>query len=162
MGHRDAFTAAFSSAFGLGYLPVAPGTWGSAGAAAACWALRQAPAPWSFAIVSVLFVLVLVGGIALAPAAEALYGGKDPGRFVLDEVAGQWLTCLALWAHGPLVGVGAAFVAFRVFDVAKPPPIRRIERLPGGWGVMLDDLAAAVYAALAVWLVGLAAGIGPY
>ncbi len=76
--------------------------------------------------------------------------GEDPSRFVLDEAAGICLTILFLPAHAGWMPNGitllAAFVAFRVFDITKIPPARQLENLPGGWGILLDDLAAAVYA----------------
>ena len=108
-------------------------------------------------ILGVALAIVLVLGLGLAPWAERHWGGKDPREFVLDEVAGMWLVGLlcphAFLSPGSsrLLGVALGFIAFRVFDVAKPWPIRRIERLPGGWGVMLDDLMAAVYAAVFLW-----------
>jgi phosphatidylglycerophosphatase A len=137
---------------GLGYLPVAPGTWASVGAAAVYLALRRLPLQLCMAALAVGVVLVLLLGLALAPRALRIYGRADPGHFVLDEVAGLWLTCLLFpWPDGLAAGV-SALVAFRVFDIAKPFPIRRLEKLPGGWGVMLDDLLAAVYAAAALWV----------
>jgi phosphatidylglycerophosphatase A len=140
-----------ASALGLGHLPVAPGTWGSAGAAAVYVALRSLPgAAWRVAL-CVLFLAVLALGLWAAPRAEKAYGKSDPGPFVLDEVAGVWLTCLAFRWRGPLVTAIAAFAAFRVFDIAKPFPVRRLEDLPGGWGVMMDDLAAAAYSVALLW-----------
>ena len=143
------------SALGLGYLPLAPGTWASAGAVAAVFLLHPSALVLAFAL-----VLVLLVGLALAPWAEVHYGKKDPRHFVLDEVAGMWFTLSIIEGLGPELvvqgrptAIALAFVAFRVFDVLKPFPIRRIERLPGGWGIMLDDLAAAVYAAGLVWVV---------
>ena len=84
----------------------------------------------------------------------------ERGRRRTGRVSILYLTCMLFWSGTPWVGAAAAFAAFRVFDVAKPPPIRRIERLPGGWGVMADDLAAALYAAACLWLVAAFAGAG--
>ena len=83
------------------------------------------------------------------------FGRKDPGAFVLDEVVGQGLPLLPL-LPGPLdpLGLVAAFVLFRVFDIAKPPPCRRLERLPGGLGIMADDVAAGGFAVLGVLILG--------
>lgn len=95
-------------------------------------------------------------GVAAASQAESAYGRRDPGVIVIDETAGMLLTLAAV-----PVGVGGAlagFFAFRLFDVVKPFPARRAERLPGGWGVMADDLVAGLYAQallrLLLWMVG--------
>jgi phosphatidylglycerophosphatase A len=147
-----------SSALGLGYLPVAPGTWGSAGAAGLYWLLRVEFGPAGVAVTGGLLVGALLLGLWLCPGAVRVFGDSDPGRFVLDELAGCWLTCLLFWGHGALLTAGAAFAAFRVFDVLKPFPIRALERLPGGWGVMADDLGAALYAGGALWIIRFAIG----
>lgn len=149
-----------ATAFGLGYLPLAPATWASAAAALPFLMLERTAGGKlmvSTTVLALAILIVIALGLALAPWAERHWGRKDPGEFVLDEVAGMWLVGL-LCPHaflspassGPL-GVALGFIAFRVFDVAKPWPIRRIERLPGGGGIMLDDLMAAVYAAALLW-----------
>ncbi len=142
-----------ATALGLGYLPVAPGTWASAGAAAIYLGLRAIGSPACYVVLGALTLLVIALGLGVCPRAAELFESKDPHEFVLDEVAGQWLTCLLFAWRGPLATAVAAFVAFRFFDILKPPPIRRLERIPGAWGVMVDDLAAAVYAAASLYLV---------
>jgi phosphatidylglycerophosphatase A len=94
--------------------------------------------------------LVLSGAlcVALGGWAQEFLGRKDPGPVVLDEAAGVCLTLLAQPMRHWQWAVALAFVAFRVFDITKPPPARQLERLPRGWGILLDDLAAAVYANL--------------
>lgn len=140
------------TAFGLGLLPVAPGTWGTlAGVALALLAGRLADADaQQLALVGLAFV-VTVAGVPLARAAEEEAGKKDPGWFVLDEVAGYLVAVLGLPLRWPIL-LGA-FVAFRVFDMAKPPPIRRLEKQAGGIGVLADDLMAGIYANVAVRVV---------
>ena len=143
-----------SSALGLGHLPVAPGTWASAAAAVVYWLLRQrlAPVPCAVALAG-LFLAALVLGLLVCPGAQKVYGEQDPGQFVLDEFAGLWLTCLVFWWRGPSHTAVAAFLAFRFFDIVKPFPVGRLEDVPGRWGVMLDDLAAAVCSAATLWAV---------
>jgi phosphatidylglycerophosphatase A len=96
-------------------------------------------------------VLFSVLNVGMAPWAIKEFGNKDPGKFVLDEAAGICLTILFLpmrtgWGAG--IALAAAFVAFRIFDITKPPPARQLEGLPMGWGILMDDLAAGVYANL--------------
>jgi len=134
---------------GAGLLPQAPGTWGSAAAALLVWLIWHwiGPTSWVFFLLAGL-ILSCVLCIMLGGWAQDFLGRKDPGPVVLDEVAGICLTLLALPMKHPGLAVLVAFVAFRVFDVTKPPPARQLERLPAGWGILLDDLAAAVYANL--------------
>ena len=133
--------------FGAGLLRPGPGTWGSL-AAAALWyfGLRAAH------LTGLHGAFVTAAGVALAtligiPAAsrvEREYGRTDPGFVVIDEVAGQWLA-LTVAPLDLRYGI-AALVLFRIFDIVKPWPARQLERLHGGTGIMLDDLAAGAYA----------------
>ena len=137
------------TAFGLGLLPVAPGTWGTLLGVSLAWAASQVPGT-PLVLVGLAFAITVVG-VPLARAAEKEAGRQDPGWFVLDEVAGYLVAVLGLPLTWPyLLG---AFVAFRVFDIWKPPPIRRLEREGGGIGVMADDLMAGIYANVAVRVV---------
>ena len=141
-----------ASALGLGLLPVAPGTWASAAAATVCVAARQLAGPWPALTLGALALLAAVAGLAACPRAMKLYESEDPREFVWDELTGQWLTCLLFWPWGTLANAAGAFALFRLFDVLKPPPVSNAERLPGRWGVMADDLVAALYAAGVLWL----------
>jgi phosphatidylglycerophosphatase A len=131
-----------STVFGLGYFPAAPGTLSSAAAALLyIFVLHSLSWPLYAALVGVLF---LTGVPASAIHSRAI-GQKDPGVIVLDEFCGQLAALIlvpATWLY-----VGIAFVMFRVFDILKPFPLRRIEHLPEGWGIMADDLGAAAYVA---------------
>ena len=80
-------------------------------------------------------------------------GIEDPGFVVVDEVLGQWIALAGLARWGA-IGVSAAFLLFRLFDIWKPPPVRQLEALPGGLGIILDDVMAGVYAALVLFLAG--------
>ncbi len=151
MAAPRAIVKSIASVMGLGHLPLAPGTWASAAAAAAYWLARSRLGPAGLVLIALGLVLAVAACVLVCPAAERVYGERDPRRLVIDEVAGCWLTCLLFWWRSPAHTAVAAFLAFRVFDVAKVFPIRRLEKLPGGWGVVLDDLAAAFYAAASLW-----------
>ena len=153
---------------GAGLLPAMPGTFGSLAAAIVFYLLWLAFGEATRWIVLALLLIVGAVGIGLGRWAEDYFKTVDPHQFVLDEVVGQWLTLLfvprsMLSAH-TLPSIAAAFFLFRAFDVAKPFPIRRIERLPAGWGIVGDDVAAAVYAGIGFrflsWVVSIALGPG--
>ena len=126
---------------GVGYAPVAPGTFGSAAGLLVWWLLPASPAVQAIAIV-VIFIAGSWGG----NIAERHFGRTDPGQVVIDEVMGMLIT-LFLNPVG-WKGALAAFLLFRIFDVIKPYPANRLEQLHGGIGVMADDAMAAVYANL--------------
>jgi len=145
-----------ATAGGLGRLP-APGTWASAATVAAvllacgvrgAHAAPLLPAEAQVPLLACATAAVCLAGVKLGAHARADFGREDPGAFVLDEVAGQLLALLPL-LPGPLPPLGAAlaFGLFRALDIAKPWPIERLERLPGGVGIMADDLAAGLLAA---------------
>ena len=130
----------------VGYAPVAPGTFGSLVALALYYVIRRQQ---SSAIELGVIALVIVVGLWSATEAEHHFGGIDPGPVVIDEVVGMLMT-LALHpvnVWGAIVG----FFIFRVLDIVKPWPARRLELLPGGFGVVLDDMMAGVYGNLLVW-----------
>lgn len=134
-------TSAFATFLGTGLAPFAPATVASLGVAL-LWGLAS---PVPLAAQAALLLLVTVLGVPAAGWMERRHG-RDPHRVVCDEVAGMLVTYLGIttgWA-----GWLAGFAWFRVFDIAKPFPIRRLEALPGGWGIMADDLLAGVYAHL--------------
>jgi len=138
-----------ATAGGAGYSPVAPGTAGSVVALAVLWFV-----PFSRTGLVVFFLAVTAIGTWAAQRAEPLLGGKDPGAIVIDEVAGMTLSVLVVPLTPAVLVLG--FLLFRVFDVLKPPPARESQRLPGGVGVMIDDVIAGLYAlgllAIGVWL----------
>jgi phosphatidylglycerophosphatase A len=133
---------------GLGYAPVAPGTAGSLAGLAIYAAFRELglhPALEALAL-----LLLIWAGAWSGTIAERHLGTKDPGAGVIDEVAGMLVTLFLLPASWTLAIVG--FFVFRTLDIVKPFPARRLESLPGGWGMMADDLMAAVYANLVLRL----------
>lgn len=136
--------------FGVGYLPLIPGTFGSL-VGVGIFLLLFAATGGSFALVLISIVIVTFSGIWAAFRTEALERRKDPGKVVVDEVAGQMIALLplTLFSLQPMTrGVIVSFVLFRLFDIFKPYPAGRFERLKGGFGIMCDDLVAGVYAAV--------------
>lgn len=138
---------AVATFFGAGYGKPGPGTWGSV-AAVLLWAMTA----WVFhparntltLIVLAAIGLALVFGIPAATVVERESGREDPGFVVIDEVIGQWIAllwCPLDWRYALL-----ALILFRLFDITKPFPVRRLERLPAGWGIIFDDVAAGLYA----------------
>jgi phosphatidylglycerophosphatase A len=130
----------------VGYAPVAPGTFGSAVGLAVYYLVRRQA---STAVELGTIALILVVGLWSATEAEHHFGGIDPGPVVIDEVIGMLIT-LALHPVN-VAGAIVGFFIFRVLDVVKPWPARRLELLPGGFGVVLDDVMAGVYGNLLMW-----------
>jgi len=131
-----------------GLVPVAPGTAGSVVGLVLLILVRATGNDWMELLVLVIVVAV---GTWSASAAERHYRREDPGEIVIDEVAGMMLTLL--WLPSGWVPFLVGFLAFRFFDIVKPFPARLAERLPGGVGVMADDLVAGLYGYASVWTV---------
>lgn len=156
--HRSAL--ALSTVFGLGLMRPFPGTWGSLPpvlVAAALLAVGLGPQTHPTLYMGVMLAIALLfaaGCIIEGDRAEARFGGKDPSNVVADEVAGQALALVALPGFAQSSPAAAAvlllwfFIAFRLLDIAKPWPIRAVQRVPGGWGILLDDLLAGLTVAL--------------
>jgi phosphatidylglycerophosphatase A len=133
----------------LGCSPFAPGTVGTLGGVAIAWALSGSPDYLMWTAVAV--VVVYLVGRSLGPWSEAYAGKKDPGIFVLDEVVGYLIT--VAWTSGPsLLTLAVAFFVFRFFDVLKPGLARRCEAIPGGDGILLDDVVAGLYGLVLVMI----------
>ena len=142
----DALVKALVTVGGAGYVPKAPGTVGSLAGVAAAMAADPWVSGWPL-------LVMLAGGMLLTvpvmTQAERIFGRTDPSQVVLDEFWAMW----AVFAACPIASrspghVAAAFVLFRAFDIMKPPPCRWLDRAPGGWGILLDDLGAAAYVCL--------------
>jgi phosphatidylglycerophosphatase A len=138
----DRVATVIATAFGAGFSPIAPGTAGSLVGLALFWPLQMAAPP----VQVVVTLLTYFAGVAASSRLAQRLGRKDPGAAVIDEVVGMWLTMLFL-PFTPATAV-AGFLLFRVLDVFKPYPARQFESLPGGWGIMTDDVMAGVYANL--------------
>ena len=140
--------AVFIATFGyIGFAPIAPGTFGSLAGVAVFYLLRATGVPWiePAAIVALFAIGSWAGNVA-----ERFFGGIDPAPVVIDEVLGMLVTLM--FVPVTWVGVVFGFLLFRVLDVFKPWPARRMESLHGGIGVMADDAMAAVYGNIIMWL----------
>ncbi len=141
---------------GVGHFPLAPGTAGSAVGLGLVAALGRLPVgrPWLAAPLLLAASAIFFLGVWAAGQAEKFFGRIDPEPVVIDEVVGQMITFLqrpdASWKW-----LLAGFVLFRIFDVVKPYPSRRLEKAPGGWGIMLDDVIAGAYSLASLWLLRL-------
>jgi len=144
----DKLAFVLSSCFGMGLIPVAQGTFATLAAIPLAVALsRFTPMAWAY----VLFFFILLAVWVSARAADVLQK-EDPGEVVIDEAAGLLLTLFLLPATALNLCLG--FVLFRLFDILKPYPIRRLESLGGGSGIVLDDLLAGVYGNVCLRLIG--------
>jgi phosphatidylglycerophosphatase A len=145
------FATGFATWFGCGYSPVAPGTVGSLAAILIAWPLsRLGFTRFHFLILS---LALLYPAIRAATIVATESKRKDPQFVVVDEVLGQWFTLAGALRFDFLTFL-MAFALFRLFDIWKPPPIRLIEQIPGGAGIILDDMMAGAYGALVLFLMG--------
>ncbi len=164
--------------FGLGHLRPAPGTWGSLPPVAPPGGLIRiglgalGNPPVNKAVEAPVCLASSGACVVFGEWAEAYYGKKDPGWVVADETAGQCIALIALPVAAPVFGGDASFIvtlwplafalavsflAFRFFDILKPPPAGGLQKLPGGWGVLIDDLFAGGYALIATQVICLIA-----
>ena len=141
-----------STWFGCGYAPIAPGTAGSLAALLIACALVNY-AGWQPLWFGALALAATAPGIWAAGITAQALKQKDPGLVVVDEVVGQWLALAGARPLNMKSWIGA-FVLFRLFDIWKPAPVRNLEKLPGGAGIVADDLMAGVYAALVLSVAG--------
>jgi phosphatidylglycerophosphatase A len=150
---RTSWAWTLATFFGAGFLRPGPGTWGSAAGlgiwlAVAHWAHLGRTQLAIGTAIAALFLLLI--GIPASSVVAREAATEDPGFVVLDEVVGQWIALIGAtlvpWSWL------LAFLLFRVFDILKPPPARQFDRMHGGFGIMMDDVAAGVYALVLVWL----------
>jgi len=148
---RPGLGVLIATAGGIGFLRPAPGTWASvaAGLVAGVLCLEAGEQALTPALLTGA-VAALIAGLLSAPAAIRYFTRQDPSQVVIDEVLGTWVAVACIPAsvlhRQALLAVALAVLAFRVFDIAKPWPVGWFERLPGGWGIMADDLAAGLVA----------------
>ena len=146
-GEKTAWAWVVGTFFGAGLMRPGPGTYGSCAAVALwfgaihLWHPAVATQVWGTLLAAILATAI---GIPAATIVARESGREDPGHVVIDEVAGQWFALIAIpadWKHAAL-----GLLLFRAFDITKPPPVRQLERLHGGTGIMLDDVAAGLMA----------------
>lgn len=138
--------------FGVGRLRPGPGTWGSA-AAVLIWAVvvQWTTEQTKEFILAGLALGAIAVGIPAATRFARASQAKDPQSVVIDEVAGQWITLLLAPVSWKTLLLG--FILFRAFDILKPPPVRQLEQLPEGMGIVMDDVAAGLYALMVMQLI---------
>ena len=152
MTRRDPGTGAaviVATMFGAGRAPIVPGTFGTLAAMPPAILLARVLPDWGFAVATVILASLAIGTSGVAARAMGL---KDPRPVVIDEAAGLFVTLLYLPAAPATFALG--FVLFRLMDILKPFPARRAEGLPGGWGIVVDDLIAGVYANCVLRILG--------
>lgn len=142
----------FATWFGCGLAPKAPGTFGSLGALIVAWPLIFHHG-WQPLWFGGLAIAILYPAIQSATSVSVAMGRKDPQIVVVDEVVGQWLTLAGATRLNHL-SLLYAFIFFRLFDIWKPPPVRRLEQLPAGTGIVLDDAMAGIYGAVILYVLG--------
>jgi phosphatidylglycerophosphatase A len=134
-----------ATVFGIGHIPWAPGTWASLLTTLFWWLLSSEVRPSRQSLAALLLTAFATGlGILAATRVARKTGLKDPQSVVIDEVAGQLIPFIAIPASWKSLLLG--FILFRGFDIVKPPPVRQLEQLPEGLGIVMDDVAAGVYA----------------
>ena len=145
-----------ATAGGAGYFPVAPGTAGSVVGVAVVMALARLPLERGagIAVLAAASLVVFAVGVWAAGEAETYFGRTDPGQVVIDEVVGQMITLLLI-PHATWKWLMGGFLLFRGFDIIKPFPARQAERIPRGWGIMVDDVIAGVYGLGVLAVIGL-------
>jgi len=132
--------------FGIGYLPYFPGTWASIAALCIYLLVRN-----NSIVYIALSIVVFLAGLLIGRKAEDKFAVKDSCLIVIDEIA-AFLILLGLIPRG-IIFLFFAFLFFRIFDIIKPYPIKKIENFPGSWGIMLDDVVAAFYAFWVIWII---------
>ena len=145
-----------ATAGGAGYFPIAPGTAGSLVGVAMVAGLGLAPLHRgaAIALLAAAVLALFFLGVWAAGKAEVFLGRTDPGQVVIDEVVGQMVT-FQLLPHATWPWLAGGFLLFRALDIIKPFPARQAERIPRGWGIMLDDVIAGVYGLVLLVLIGL-------
>ena len=157
-GFADYFSLVIATGFGAGLSPIAPGTFGSIVGLAAYLlvVLLHLPIGIHYGLLMVLSIWISYIGIWTSTRTAQIYGVHDPGQVVVDEIAGQFITLAFLPIGAPVYLIILGFILFRAFDIIKPYPIRDLEFLYSGLGIMADDILAGLYAGVLLFLINLA------
>lgn len=150
---KSRFSWTIATFFGIGHLKPGPGTWASAVTVVLWWAAAHVLQPaWQMPVAIIASVAITLLGIPPSTVVARESGREDPGFVVIDEVAGQMIALIGVPLHWKYLVAG--FILFRSFDIVKPFPLRRLENLPEGTGIMMDDVGAGLYALvlLQLWL----------
>jgi phosphatidylglycerophosphatase A len=152
-GAMDWISYLFATGAGAGLLPIAPGTFGALEGVGLFLLLRAswAPTEGRAVLLAVANTLIFALGVLASDRVCRILQSKDPRKIVIDEVSGQMISLSPLLVSPTWLSVFIGFILFRIFDIFKPYPIRKLEHLPGGLGVMVDDVLAGIYAAVLVW-----------
>ncbi len=134
--------------FYVGLIPIGPGTFGTLAAIPLFYALTFTPL-YLYLAITVVIILISVWA---SNVAEEIYNKHDPGQVVADEVCGYLVTMILV--PPTISNIFLGFLLFRLFDITKPYPVRKFEKLPGGWGIVIDDVAAGVYACITLHILG--------
>lgn len=140
-------TLILATGFGVGRIPQAPGTFGSLVGLPLAWGVQQLPPVWQY----VAAAIVVAIGVPICERGAKLLNAKDPGAVVWDEIAA--FPVMFLFVPFTVATAIAGFLLFRLLDISKPWPCRPLERLPGGLGIMTDDLVAGLYSGAALWCI---------
>lgn len=150
------FPKLLATSFGAGFLPVAPGTWGALVAIALWIPLYIWASVGVTAIILICAILIYLWGGTWASNIAERYWGKDPVVACADETVGQWIALIPVTPLCPWWEIIIAFVLFRFFDIYKPLGIRKMEKFPGGIGMMADDVLAGIYSAVLIFILNIA------
>ena len=145
---KNSIAKLFATVFYVGLIPIAPGTFGTIAAIPLFYALSFTPL-YLYLAITVLIILISVWASVVA---EEIFGKTDPGEVVADEVCGYLVTMILVPVT--LGNIFFGFLLFRLFDIAKPYPIRKFERLLGGLGIVMDDVMAGVYSCITLHILG--------
>jgi phosphatidylglycerophosphatase A len=155
MKKTNRFLLFFSAGFGVGYSPIAPGTLGTLLAIPLYFFLSQIPFPlYELTLLAFFFLSTWI-----SEQAQLYWGKKDDQRIVIDEMMGFLVTML--WVPKTTLTIIAGFILFRLFDIIKPPPIRRLENVKGGYGVVLDDVVAGIYGNIILHIISFYFSLSP-